>query len=256
MTGPQPDRRPSRPATTRSRSRAWIASRPSRRRSSGGSNDPQAPRGVTAEVEVPRHGVRRVGERRRRRRRCAGRCGGLPGVPVPGPVRVPAGDGVRTRCERRRRGPRRAWPASPGSAGSRRRRSRAWATCRRGSGSCRSWWRGSRSSWPRARCSRCCASCTRSSGTPVPARSRAWRAPPGGLVLIVTFALAVSVLIGKLRGESFLLGLVAVTPVDPVPGRGVVVRVVAHAPRARRAVDRASARRGRSSGSGSRCCTS
>jgi uncharacterized BrkB/YihY/UPF0761 family membrane protein len=45
-------------------------------------------------------------------------------------------------------------------------------------------------------------------------RTRAGKVPSmaratGALVLIVTFALAVSVLIGKLRGQAFLLGLVA-----------------------------------------------
>ena len=207
---------------------------------------PPAARGVAAEVEAPRHRVRRVRERRRRRRRGAGRRGGVPGVPVPGALRVPA----RRRCSASAPAPATRIPArspgSPGSAGSRRRRSPGSATCRRASGSSRSWWRGSRSCWPRGRCSRCLrivhALIWHTRAGKVPSMARA----AGVLVLIVTFALAVSALDRQaarrvVRCSGWWRRILWIL----LPVGRVAVRVVAHAPRARRAVDGVHPRCGR-----------
>ena len=81
-------------------------------------------------------------------------------------------------------------------------------------------------------------------------RTRAGKVPSmaraaGMLVLIVTFALAVSVLIGKLPRRFVRAGARGEHPVDPPPGGRMALRVVAHAARARRALDGVHPRCGR-----------
>ena len=135
---------------------------------------------IATELEVPRHGVRRVGERRRRGRRGAGGRGRVPGVPLPGPVRVPAGGGVRAGRERRRRGSREASPATPGIGGL---AAKAFA----GMDDLSTWERilsfvvAGFALAPRHACAPQGAAhrARARSGTPAPGRSPAWRGPRG-----------------------------------------------------------------------------
>ena len=112
---------------------------------------------------------------------------------------------VWARRQRRQRGSREPGPRRPGSAASRRRRSRGWGTSRRGSGPV-----GPRHGVHAAPCH------TRAPEGLRIVHALIWHTragksqqahAAGGLVVIVTLTHVVPALVGKPHGESFLLGL-------------------------------------------------